>query len=197
MEFSDREIAESDKESNNIAFFCVWVMGKKGLFTLVSVALLWSPFHKKSVQSRMLFKGKKETIWFINFFPLTGQTNCKNIKTWKTTTTFYEKNKKLSCPPSMASIMCQTDLHAKEGTIYFSYCTFVFYLIFRLRTRKEVKKECTERIRMSTVKDKGEGCVRYRQEKRTTTTNSNKIIKTNKNNSEGKIHYNYKEHNGK
>lgn len=58
-------------------------MGKKGLFMLVSVAF-YDLHFKRSLCKAECHLREKEAIWFINFFPLTGQTNCENIKTWKT-----------------------------------------------------------------------------------------------------------------
>lgn len=127
-------------------------MGQKGLFTLVSLASLWSPFHKKSVQSRMRFKGKGNYLiyQFLSTYranKLQKHQNMKNKFLWK-------KNKNSPIRHLWQALCVRQIYTAKEGPIYFPYCTFVFYLIFRLRTRKKVKKECTERIRMCTVKDR-------------------------------------------
>lgn len=119
---------------------------------------------------------EKETTWFINFFPLTGQTNCGNIKTWKTN--FLWKKQKLSCLPSIAGIMSQTDLHCRGR----SNILLLLHICVLFNVQVEDWKRGKERVYRKNKDEYSEGqegrasvCVKYRQEKRRRTT-TNKLL---------------------
>lgn len=150
MEFSDREIAESDKESNNIAFFVYELWAKKVCLHLFPGLYYDLHFTRSLCKAECYLREKRKLFDLLISFHLQGKQIAKTSKHEKQQP--FMKKTKNSPVHHLWQALCVRQIYtAKEGTIYFSYCTFVFYLIFRLRTRKEVKKECTERIRMSTV----------------------------------------------
>lgn len=76
-----QEIAESNKESIILHFFGIWVMGQKRSVYTCFDGFLWSPFQKKSVQSRMPFKGKgKQFDWLIYTYMANNLWKHQNMK---------------------------------------------------------------------------------------------------------------------